>query len=434
METERAVTAQQVEAQIQSALSKQQQQQQQQQTQIVQLVREQIQLHNEQRQTETVERERKLQKLQQQLDRYQSSTNKRFGKLRQTANADNLSDSGSDSDQLLQQSQLQTQYAELQLQHSQLQSLQQTLQQQHEESVQKQLQLLSDQYQTETAEREKEIQKQLNQLRSSTAKQFKNLRHKALASKWSDSDSDSEQQSQLSQLQIQCDQLRSEHTQLTAEHGHLQFQFGVNLNSRLKPQLIQLTAEHKALQAQYTESEAECKQHNASERATTEQLRHRVSELEEQLTALSDSDHSIPEPLSLDTSLSVQPKRGRRKGIQYYQQDRQRRLTQQQELQQQRQENKWHRVVQYPVWSQHTLSTEQHTSLAQYRALEVQLRDSVTETPGYSGTVGERMVQWFRARLNRFLESVKGHALLSVKSDIERELRDSQHSNSATRT
>ena len=43
------------------------------------------------------------------------------------------------------------------------------------------------------------------------------------------------------------------------------------------------------------------------------------------------------------------------------------------------------------------------------------------------------VVQWFRARLNRFLESVKGHALLSVKSDIEKELRDSQHSDSATR-
>mgnify|MGYP006062949435 CR=1 FL=1 len=183
--------------------------------------------------------------------------------------------------------------------------------------MQKQLQLLSDQYQTEIAEREKEMQKQLNQLRSSTDNQFEKLRHRALTSKRSDSDSDSEQQSQRSQLQIQCDQLQSQHTQLAAEHKHLQFQFGVNLNSRLKPQLIQLTAEHKALQAQYTESEAECKQHNASERAATEQLRNRVSELEEQLIALSDSDHSIPEPLSPDTSLSVQPKRGRRKGIQY---------------------------------------------------------------------------------------------------------------------
>jgi hypothetical protein len=71
LEAERAVTAQRVEAQIQSALSKQQHQQQK---PIVQLVQKQIQLHTEQRQT--VERENKLQKLQKRLDRYQSSTNK----------------------------------------------------------------------------------------------------------------------------------------------------------------------------------------------------------------------------------------------------------------------------------------------------------------------------------------------------------------------
>ena len=175
-------------------------------------------------------------------------------------------------------------------------------------------------------------------------------------------------------------------------------------------------------------------QHNASELVVREQMQAQINELNERLTemqsAQSDSDHSRSEPLSPDTSLLVQTNRLRRKGTQYYQQERQRLLTQQQT---QRQENKWHRIVELPVWSKYTLSAEQHTSLAQYRALEVQLRDSVTETPGYSGTVGERMVQWFRARLNRFLESVKGHALLSVKSDIERELRDSQHSDSATR-
>ena len=69
-QAKRAATAQQVEAQVQSALSKHQYQQQ---TQIAQLVQEQIQLHTEQRQTEAVERESELQELQKQLHRYRSS-------------------------------------------------------------------------------------------------------------------------------------------------------------------------------------------------------------------------------------------------------------------------------------------------------------------------------------------------------------------------
>ena len=43
------------------------------------------------------------------------------------------------------------------------------------------------------------------------------------------------------------------------------------------------------------------------------------------------------------------------------------------------------------------------------------------------------MVQWFRARLNGFLASVMGHALLSVKSDIGRELSNGRRSDSTTR-
>ena len=70
--------------------------------------------------------------------------------------------------------------------------------------------------------------------------------------------------------------------------------------------------------------------------------------------------------------------------------------------------------------------------MARYRALEVQLRDAITETQGCSGTVAERMVQWFRARLDRFLASVMGHALLSVKSDIGRELSNGRRSDSTT--
>ena len=78
VEAERAATPQQVNSQVQGALSKHQYQQP---TQIAQLVQEQMQLHTEQRQTEAVEWERELQKLQKQLDRYQSKTNKQLGSV-----------------------------------------------------------------------------------------------------------------------------------------------------------------------------------------------------------------------------------------------------------------------------------------------------------------------------------------------------------------
>ena len=139
-----------------------------------------------------------------------------------------------------------------------------------------------------------------------------------------------------------------------------------------------------------------------------QQLQAQINTVNERLTevqsAQSDSDHSCPEPPLSNTILSVQTKRNRRSGKVHYQRERQRRLTQQQtrhqELQQQRQENKWHRVVEHPIWSEHTLCTEQHTSMAQYKALEAQLRDSVTEAQRGGGTIVERMVQWLEGTLS----------------------------------
>ena len=85
------------------------------------------------------------------------------------------------------------------------------------------------------------------------------------------------------------------------------------------------------------------------------------------------------------------------------------------------------------MWSEHTLSTEFHISMAQYRALEPQLRDSVTEAESGGGTVVERMVQWFRTRLYRFSVLARGHALPVVRAGIIRELSDNQQVDSNAR-
>ena len=71
--------------------------------------------------------------------------------------------------------------------------------------------------------------------------------------------------------------------------------------------------------------------------------------------------------------------------------------------------------------------------MAQYKALEAQLRDSVTEAQSGGGTIVERMVQWFRTRLYRFSVLARGHALASVRADIRKELSNNQHSHNKTR-
>jgi chromosome segregation ATPase len=169
LEAERAVTAQRVEAQVQTAPTEHQHQQQ---TQIAQLVQEQMHLYTEQHQTEAAERGRELKKLRKQLDRQRSSADKQFRELRQAAPADSDSDSE-------QQSQLQAQCTQLQLQHSQLQIQCTQLQTQHTEL---------------TAE------------------------HEQLKSQFSCS-LNSNLQAQLTQLAAKHEQLQSQYTESVTEHA-----------------------------------------------------------------------------------------------------------------------------------------------------------------------------------------------------------------------
>ena len=120
LEAERAITAQQVEVHVQTALIEHPHQQQ---TQVAQLVQEQMHLYTEQHQTKTDGQEKESKRLQKQLDRQRSNTDNQFRELRRAAPA------GSDSDP----EQLQAQCTQLQLQHSQLQIQCTQLQTQHTE-------------------------------------------------------------------------------------------------------------------------------------------------------------------------------------------------------------------------------------------------------------------------------------------------------------
>ena len=397
LEAERAVTAQRVEAQVQTALIEHQHQQQ---TQIAQLVQEQMHLYTEQHQTETGGQERELKKLQKQLDRQRSNTDNQFRELRRAAPADSDSDSE-------QQSQLQAQCTQLQLQHSQLQIQCTQLQTQHTELTAEHEQLKS-QF---SCSLNSNLQAELTQL---TAK------HEQLQSQYTESVTEyaeahkrqkDQHSSQIGNLRSQYQQCLQQYASIeTAVRGTLEEWWvaaDASLIERVEssvrtepdtPQSVQLSIE--------AGSEVPAEQQSEMT-AAQQHLQTQICELDQRLTEMQ-TEHSGNDPEL--PSVAQLSDRSRRKGRRQYndrQKHQQRQLLSQQQLQK-------HQQLQL---------------LSQCTELEAQLRASVRG----EGTTAERMVKVFRAALHSFRVLVKGHALSSVQSAIYRELNGDRHSDSMTR-